>query len=145
MRKRLGTLALAIVLVSGGWVVAQALANSPLNGLYLTPITHACGGTQTTAPDGSIVCTGGLPNATRRQVTATDFDEWPFLPRIGTLACHLDDGRRLVRIDFGGEIEYALNGQSRDFGFPELDTTVMPDWPDGSSLGPIIERGLDLC
>jgi hypothetical protein len=55
------------------------------------------------------------------------------------------DGRLLVTINFGDGIEYALNGQARDFGFPELDTTVMPDWPDASSLGPIIDRGLELC
>lgn len=82
------------------------------------------------------------------EVTSSDFDDWPFIPDDGTLVCDpsgADDGRLLVRIDFGDGIEYALNGQARDFGFPELDTTVMPDWPDGSSLGPIIARGLELC
>lgn len=81
-------------------------------------------------------------------VTRADFAEWPFVPSSGTLFCDpsgKNDGRLLVRINFGDGVEYALNGQARDFGFPELDTTVMPAWPDGSSLGPIIERGLELC
>lgn len=63
-------------------------------------------------------------------VSASDFDEWPFIPRSGHLVCDEsgnNDGRLLVRIDFGDGIEYALNGQARSFGFPELDTTVMPD------------------
>jgi hypothetical protein len=99
-------------------------------------------------------CAGAAP--TERQVetvrpgavTAADFDDWPFVPPAGQLFCDEsgnNDGRLLVRINFGDGIEYALNGQARTFGFPELDTTVMPDWPDGSSLGPIIDRGLELC
>jgi hypothetical protein len=50
----------------------------------------------------------------------------------------------IVTIDFG-DGQYALNGESRSAGFTELDTSLMPAWPDGSSLGPVIERGLALC
>jgi hypothetical protein len=103
-----------------------------------------------------IACGGGGAQPTPRPsdpprpgfVTASDFDDWPFIPRSGHLVCDPSgngDGRLLVRIDFGDSIEYALNGQARTFGFPELDTTVMPAWPDASSLGPIIARGLELC
>jgi hypothetical protein len=103
-------------------------------------VVAGCGGTAPTAePD---------PTPRPGAVTAGDFDEWPFIPRAGHLLCDPSgngDGRLLVRIDFGDSIEYALNGQARSFGFPELDTTVMPDWPDASSLGPIIARGLELC
>lgn len=92
------------------------------------------------------------PNITEPEdpgyVTRSDFETWPFVPTAGTLSCQPssnNDGRLLVTIDFGDGIDYAVNGQARSFGFPELDTTVMPAWPDGSSLGPIIEHGLELC
>jgi hypothetical protein len=99
-------------------------------------------------------CAGAVPTAEPAEtprpglVEASDFEDWPFIPRSGQLFCDPSgegDGRLLVRIGFDDGIEYALNGQARSFGFPELDTTVMPAWPDGSSLGPIIERGLELC
>ena len=61
-------------------------------------------------------------------VTRADFATWPFVADSGQLICApsgKDDGRLLVRMSFGDDIEYALNGTARDFGFPELDTTVI--------------------
>ena len=88
------------------------------------------------------------PPADPSHVSSADFDDWPFVPSSGTLSCVPSgngDGQLIVTIYFGGTIEYALNGLARDVGFRDLDTTVMPDWPDELSLGPIIERGLALC
>src|SRR5687767_7969293 len=104
-------------------------------------LTGCGGGSATEPPDDP------APTANPARVTSADFAEWPFTPSTGELICDPsgnNDGRLLVRIDFGDGIEYALNGQARTFGFPELDTSVMPAWPDASSLGPIIERGLEL-
>lgn len=69
---------------------------------------------------------------------------WPFAVDAGELRCNELAGRPLVTFAVDG-IEYALNGAARDAGFPELDTTVLPSWPDVSGLGPLIERGLELC
>lgn len=79
---------------------------------------------------------------------ATYGDDWPFAVPSGTLACYpsgKNDGRLLVTFNTGDGIEYALNGQARSFGFPELDETVLPSWPDASMLGDLIEQGLALC
>lgn len=88
------------------------------------------------------------PLADSGRVSLGDFEEWPFKPTSATLHCLQsgnDDGRLIVTVGFGDLIEYALNGQARSAGFVDLDTSVMPAWPDASSLGPIIARGLELC
>lgn len=79
---------------------------------------------------------------------ATYGDDWPFSVPSGTLSCYPsgnNDGRLLVTFGTGDGIEYALNGQARSFGFPELDETILPTWPDASMLGDLIEQGLALC
>jgi hypothetical protein len=111
--------------------------------LAMTAVLIAsCGGASTPTQDAAPEPDPGL--ITRAEYGA----DWPFSVASGTLSCvpsGNNDGRLLVTFNTGDGIEYALNGSARTFGFPELDTSVMPDWPDGSSLGPIIERGLALC
>ena len=83
----------------------------------------------------------------RGKVTSADFEDWPFEPSSATLHCVPsvnDDGGLIVTIDFG-DGQYALNGEASSAGFTQLDTSLMPEWPDASTLGPVIERGLALC
>ncbi len=51
----------------------------------------------------------------------------------------------VVACNTGDGIEYGINGQARSFGFPDLDASVLPSYPDTSMLGDIIGRGLELC
>lgn len=77
-------------------------------------------------------------------------DDWPFSVPAGTLACYDGaaaggGGRVLVTFSTGNGIEYGLNGSALDFGFPDLDATILPAYPDKSQLSPLIEVGLALC
>lgn len=84
-------------------------------------------------------------------ITRTDYgDAWPFSVPAGTLACYDGaaaggGGRVLVTFSAGDGIEYGLNGSALDFGFPDLDQTIMPEYPNKSGLLDLIERGLALC
>ena len=77
--------------------------------------------------------------------------DWPFSVQAGELSCYDGaaaggEGRILVTFyveDRG--IEYGLNGSALDFGFPDLDDTILPDYPDKSGLFDLIERGMALC
>jgi Protein of unknown function (DUF2511) len=74
--------------------------------------------------------------------------DWPFVVPAGTLSCQpsgANDGRLLVTFDVGDGIEYALNGQAKDFGFPELDESVLSPEAGPVDTLPLIDRGLDLC
>lgn len=74
--------------------------------------------------------------------------DWPFAVDAGTLSCQESGGaysRPLVTFDVGNGIKYALNGAARDFGFPEVDRSIVADYPDVSGLGPVIKQGLALC
>ena len=98
-------------------------------------LVAACAGPATprpATPDPGLVTRAGLG------------DEWPFSVDVGELRCNELDGRPLVTFAVDG-IEYALNGAARDAGFPELDATILTAWPDVSGLGPLIDRGLELC
>ena len=74
-------------------------------------------------------------------------DDWPFTVDSGTLSCWDDplSDRIEVTFDTGDGIEYALNGSAKDAGPPELDETVLTDYPDAIKTLPLIDRGLDLC
>ncbi|HYI67572.1 MAG TPA: hypothetical protein VEW95_11650 [Candidatus Limnocylindrales bacterium] len=77
-------------------------------------------------------------------------DAWPFSVPAGTLACYDGaaaggGGRILVTFSAGDGIEYGLNGSALDFGFPELDQTILPDYPNKTGVLDLIERGLALC
>jgi hypothetical protein len=77
-------------------------------------------------------------------------DGWPFSVPAGTLACYDGPsagggGRILVTFSSGDGIEYGLNGSARDFGFPDLDETILPDYPDMTGVLDLIQRGLALC
>ena len=54
-------------------------------------------------------------------------------------------GRISVTFDTGDGIEYALNGSAKDEGLPELDETVLTDYPNAVNTLPLIDRGLELC
>ncbi len=88
-----------------------------------------------------------VDTADRGYVTQSEFGEdWPFSVSAGTLVCYPSgDGRQFVTFDIGDGIEYGINGQARDFGFPDIDEAVLPSYPDLSGLGPIIAKGLELC
>lgn len=81
-------------------------------------------------------------------VTAEEYgDEWPFTVPSGTLYCYEDllEGRQYVTFGTGDGIEYGVNGSARDFGFPEMDETILTDYPDRSKTLPLIDRALELC
>ena len=76
--------------------------------------------------------------------------EWPFSVPAGTLACYDGaaaggGGRVLVTFTTGNGIEYGLNGSALDFGFPDLDATILPAYPNKVGLTSLIQRGLGLC
>lgn len=50
-----------------------------------------------------------------------------------------------VTFGTGDGIEYALNGSAIDMGFPELDASILKDFPNKTGVLPLIDRGLDLC
>jgi hypothetical protein len=54
-------------------------------------------------------------------------------------------GRILVTFSAGDGIEYGLNGSALDFGFPDLDATILPAYPDKTGTLDLIELGLTLC
>ena len=102
-------------------------------------IVSACGGAAATqAPTSEPVDRGYITKAGYG-------DEWPFTVATGTLVCSTASGRPLVTFDTGDGIEYALNGAAIDFGFPELDATILTDYPSKVGVLPLIERGLQLC
>ena len=77
---------------------------------------------------------------------------WPFSVAAGQLVCTDGaaaggNGRILVtfRPDDNRGIEFGLNGSALDFGFPDLDESMMPAYPDKSGLHDLIQRGLALC
>jgi hypothetical protein len=85
-------------------------------------------------------------------ITRTGYGaDWPFSVPGGKLACYDGasaggGGRILVTFyveDRG--IEYGLNGSALDFGFPELDETILPDYPDKTGILDLIQRGMALC
>jgi hypothetical protein len=105
-------------------------------------LVGACGGAAATrAPTPEPVDPG--------YITKAEYgDEWPFTVATGTLVCNPsgnNDGRLLVTFDTGDGIQYALNGQAKDFGFPELDATILKDYPTLVGVLPLIERALKLC
>lgn len=65
----------------------------------------------------------------------------------GTLSCRQSgaNGRLVVTFITGDGIEYALNGAAVDFGFPELDATILKDFPSKAGVLPLIERGVTFC
>lgn len=70
---------------------------------------------------------------------------WPFTKPSGVLRCVESAGRPLVTFSPGDGIEYALNGAAIDFGFPELDATILTDFPDKTGVLPLIEQALEDC
>jgi hypothetical protein len=112
-----------------------------------------------------VIACGATPSATRTPSTPSPTVDavdagyitkaevgmaWPFTIPSGTLRCYDDalTGRQYVTFDNGDGIEYALNGSARDFGFPELDETILIDFPNPNTTTlvlPLITRALELC
>lgn len=78
-------------------------------------------------------------------------DDWPFTVPAGTIHCTegaaFEAGRLYVTFSHAGEpgVEYTVNGSARDLGFPELDETILVDYPDRTKTLALITRGLELC
>lgn len=118
-----------------------------LAGLLVMLAVAACSGTSSSAP--SVLPLQTAP-ATRDlgYITKAELGEaWPFTIPAGTLKCYDDNltGKKYVTFDDGDGIEYALNGSARDFGFPELDETILIDYPDRTATLPLVDRALGLC
>lgn len=107
--------------------------------LILAALVVGCGAPITSTPPPAPTVKVGFVSR------ATYGDDWPFSVPSGTLACYPSGNNELVTFNTGDGIEYALNGQARDFGFPDLDATILPSWPDASMLGDLIAQGLALC
>lgn len=113
--------------------------------LAFIAVVASCGGTVATSTPTPEAAEPGY-------LTQAEYGaDWPFTVPAGKLACYDGaaaggDGRILVTFwveDRG--IEYALNGSALDFGFPDLDTTILPDYPNKVGILDLIERGLTLC
>lgn len=79
------------------------------------------------------------------RVSREDFgDDWPLTVDEGVLACV---PAFAVVFTAGGET-YAVNGQAATQGYADIDP-IWADDPDGlapkKNIGPLIDRGLELC
>lgn len=82
---------------------------------------------------------------TDTKVSSAEFgDAWPLTVSEGKLQCQTDGPRKLVTLDTGKGIYYALNGSAKSFGFPDVKAIQKPG-TTGAGLQPLIERGLALC
>lgn len=125
--------------------------------LWVTLLVTACSSGGTVAPTIAPVATtkttpvaSPTPSAPASSITRAEYGaQWPFTVPAGTLHCYDDplNARLYVTFSHEGEagVEYALNGSARDFGFPELDASILVDYPDRSKTLSLIETGLALC
>jgi hypothetical protein len=104
--------------------------------LAATLLAASCGGEETA---------GG--NAER--ISRADFgNDWPFTVEEGTLGCDDSQGGPAVTFEAAGTV-YGVNGFAKTYGYKDIE----PIWRDSSdplagpkvNIGPIIDRGLELC
>lgn len=84
------------------------------------------------------------------RVTQAEFgDEWPFSVPDGTLRCEGSGGSGAVTFEAQGRL-YGVNGTAKSKGLPGIEPIWVAD-PAApglglkKSVGPIIDRGLQLC
>jgi hypothetical protein len=115
--------------------------------LVVALLVVACGGARSNPTDPPEPATPDPGYITR---TGYGVD-WPFSVPAGKLDCYdgaAAGGGGRILVTFYVEdrgIEYGLNGSALDFGFPDLDATILPDYPDKTGILDLIERGLALC
>jgi hypothetical protein len=80
-------------------------------------------------------------------ITRDEFgDDWPFTVEGGVLRCEGEGGVGAVIFE-AEETEYGVNGVAKSQGYADIE----PIWADEPStgakknIGPIIDRGLELC
>jgi hypothetical protein len=92
----------------------------------------------------------GATGASGQEVSRAEYGrDWPLTVGRGVLACERPQGVTFTAPD---GTAYAVNGAAQDYGYPEIDPIWRnsPDQYDPHltlkvNIGPLIDRGLELC